>query len=186
MKPLVSANFLFGSAILCGSLAGAAGCSQTPPEQCAAKPMSVPGTSMVLEPDWGVPTQQYTAAVRPLPVMNVTYVNGTVAHNPIYMHDLDEPLEYRDRPPTFGEEMVGLANIPWFYVNLGITPVLMCFELPLKQVYSSGVAPEGVYNGNLPATEYPAVAPEKGQLSWPQPKTNLSAGQADATTAPIK
>jgi len=175
---------LLGAGVLCGGL-GAAGCSQTavPAEN---QPIAVPDTGMVIEPDWGRPEGLNTTAERQWPEMDVTYVNGTVAHNPIYMHDLDEPLEYRDRPPTLTEQMVGLADIPWFYVNLGITPVLMCIQLPLMQVYSTGAAPESIYSGYLPANGYPAPAPQPGQLSQPQPKMSATADPAGAETAATK
>jgi len=172
-------------AMIYGALLAAAGCSQTP-DQSAEKPIPVPDTGMVIEPDWGQPEGLNTTAARPWPAMNVTYVNGTVTHNPTYMHDLDEPLEYRDRPPTFTEEMIGFANVPWFYVNLGITPILMCFQPPLMQVYSTGVAPESIYSGYLPAPGYSAPVPEKGQVSQPQSSINASTDPVDAATAASK
>ncbi len=87
---------------------------------------------------------------------------------------LDARHYFHGKKPVLGQVAIGLANIPWFYANLAITPVLMCIHPPLAQVSSvpRGISP--IYQGYLPLHGAVAPVPAPGQIDWPYPVVHIS------------
>ena len=85
---------------------------------------------------------------------------------------------FRNHPPSFGQEAIGFGNIPWFYANLAITPVLTCLNPPWAQVCSVPRCISPIYQGYLPLHGVVAPAPESGRINWPYPVVHISGESA--------
>ena len=142
--------------------------------RCPGRPLAVPGTDMTIGANWGRMPPMTEAIHRPWPAMKSDYFSGVVKHNPIYLRDLDAKSHYRDCNPTFCQEAIGLANIPWFYTNLAITPVLMCLNPPWTQVCSVPRHISPIYQGYLPLHGAVAPVPMTGRIDWPYPVVHIS------------
>ncbi len=141
-------------------------------------PITVPDTELAIGANWGRMRPLTAAQHRPWPRMNVYYFSGVVKHNPVYLRDLDSHSHFRNHPPSFRQEAVGLGNIPWFYANLAITPVLMCLNPPWAQVYSVPRCITPIYEGYLPPQGVVAPVPESGRIDWPYPVVHISGESA--------
>ena len=140
---------------------------------CPGRALSVPGTDMTIGANWGRMTPMTEAIHRPWPAMKSDYFSGVAKHNPIYLRDLDAKSHFRDRNPTFCQEAIGLGNIPWFYANLAITPVLMCLNPPWTQVCSVPGHISPIYQGYLPLHGAVAPVPKPGRIDWPYPVVHI-------------
>ena len=140
---------------------------------CTRRPLAVPGTGMVIGANWGRMTPMAEATHRTWPAMKSDYFTGVVKHNPIYLRDLDADSHFRNGNPTFDQETIGLCNIPWFYANLAITPILMCVKPPLAQVDSVPRHISPIYQGYLPLHGAVAPMPMPGRIDWPYPVVHI-------------
>ena len=189
---VLNKSLLMGLAALCVGLIG--GCSATHPaadtqaalcthrqaESCSRRPLTVPGTDMTIGANWGRMTAMAKSTRRSWPAMEVMYYSGAVKHNPIYMRDLDSHSHFHHGNVTATREAVGLANIPWFYANLIMTPVLMCVNPPWVQVVSVPRHISPIYQGYLPLHGALAPMPVPGLIDWPYPVVHIS-GESSPT-----
>ncbi len=140
--------------------------------------LAVPCTDAIIGANWGRMKPMAQAQHRPWAMMTVHYFSGVVKHNPVYLWDLDACGHFRNHPPSFRQEAIGLGNIPWFYANLAITPVLMCFNPPWAQVCSVPRCISPIYEGHLPLQGVVAPVPESGRIDWPYPVVHISGESA--------
>jgi hypothetical protein len=179
------------SALAMIASAGLGGCSTDKPPaaaaalnmhahggHCEVKAIMVPGTGMAIGANWGRMEPLLATAHRPWPAMQALYDAGVIKHNPVYLRDLDARQDFRGKNPSFGQEARGLSNIPWFYANLAITPVLMCIHPPLAEVCSVPGAVSPIYQGYLPLHGAVASVPAPGRIDWPYPVVHISGGSA--------
>ena len=139
---------------------------------------AIPSTELTIGANWGRMQPMAAAQHRPWPRMNAYYFSGVVKHNPVYLRDLDAQSHLRDQNPTLGQEAIGLGNIPWFYANLAITPVLLCLNPPWAQVCSVPRCISPIYQGYLPLHGAVAPAPESGRIDWRYPVVHISGQSA--------
>ncbi len=143
-------------------------------------PLTVPYTGMIIGGNWG--------RVYPIPhpvhrnwaPSEVVYPRGVTRGNPVYMHDLDAHVGYRqyNRRPWYhlGES---LLDTPWFYVNALATPFLMVVHPPLQQRNTIQPVRGLVYKGYVATTGPVVPAPQRGTLQWHYPFLKRSARFGD-------
>ena len=130
----------------------------------------VPGTGMGIGADWGTLSVPAGSAHRPWPVMHAVYLTAPLRHNPVYMHDLDSSSQLYAQPASWRAVTMSLLNIPWFYVNLAITPALMVVHPPLQVRKSSLQVPQQVYKGMLPSGGPVVPKMVLGRIYWRYPR----------------
>ncbi len=136
--------------------------------------IAVPETGMVIGASWGRMEPLREATHRSWNKMRVTYVNDAVKHNPVYMRDLDAGSHFAEGRAAVKQDVVSPVEIPWFYLNLTVTPVLMCIQPPLATVCTvpRGISP--IYKGYLPPHGAIAPAATSGPFHWPYPVVHVS------------
>ncbi len=130
----------------------------------------VPGTGMGIGATWGTLPVPACATHRPWPIMHAVYCAAPVRHNPVYMHDLDANSKFDDRPASWNAITINVLNIPWFYVNLAITPGLMVVHPPLQVCKSPLRVPQKAYNGMLPCGGHVMPKMVMGRTYWRYPR----------------
>ncbi|NNM87101.1 MAG: hypothetical protein HKL95_01120 [Phycisphaerae bacterium] len=130
----------------------------------------VPGTNMGIGAHWGTLSVPAVAGRRPWPVMRAIYLTAPVRHNPVYMHDLDLGSKLYEQPASWHAVMASVLNIPWFYMNLAITPALMVVHPPLQVRKSPIRVREQVYNGKLPCGGPVVPKMVLGRIYWRYPR----------------
>ncbi len=130
----------------------------------------VPGTGMGIGAHWGTLSLPACAGRRPWPVMHAVYLTAPVRHNPVYMHDLDSNSTLYAQPASWRAVTLSLLDIPWFYMNLAITPALMVVHPPLQVRISSRRVRQQVYNGKLPCGGPVVPKMVLGRIYWRYPR----------------
>ncbi len=159
--PARSLTGRIGSSLLLASMAAIAGCQCQNSSPPAA--MVVPGTSYTVSRNWGTLPPVTVHNARNWPMMQASYLSGNVRHNPVYLKDIDHNAEYSGSaltPCSVAErELTGIADIPWFYINLAISPIMMLQRPPLSSEVSSSSNIPPIYNGRLSPVAADAVVP---------------------------
>lgn len=161
------------AAVATAARAGApkkAAASRQSVSRAAAGRLVVPGTGLAIGATWGTLPAPAGATHRPWPAMHAKYQTAAVRCNPVYLHDLDSNTSFDNRPASWQATTISLLNIPWFCVNLAITPALMVAHPPFEQVTSSVGVAEPIYNGFLPRGGRVLPKMGTGYLYWPYPR----------------
>ena len=149
--------------VLAAAGMGCAGCHCNTPDRSAAA-LTAPGTGMVVGRQWGTLPPVTVRNARPWQPMDAVFLGGAVRHNPVYMKDLDHDARFSGNAVAFcvtsRQELIGLADIPWFYINLAICPIMMLERPPLMMETSAAADSRPIYNGRISAkTDSPARNP---------------------------
>ncbi len=156
---------------------GCAGCQCSAPQRPAAE-LTVPGTDMVVGRHWGTLPPVTVRNARSWQPMQAVFLQGEVRHNPVYMKDLDHDARFSGNASGFcansRRELIGVADIPWFYVNLAVCPIMMLARPPFMMETSAPSDYRPIYYGQLTA-EYGTSA--RNQTSVSITKLNAISGK---------
>lgn len=148
VRPIRSLILLAVAGIAC------AGCHCSAPQRPAAA-LRVPGTGMVVGRNWGTLPPVRVRNARSWQPMQAVFLSGRVRHNPVYMKDLDHNARFSGNACGFWassqRELVGVADIPWFYVNLAVCPIMMLERPPFTMETSAAANYRPIYHGQLSA-----------------------------------
>jgi len=133
----------------------------------------MPGGDWSVDFSWGqgVVLQDYPH--RPWAEVTATYEEGTVRHNPVYYYNIQEHLPVPQNTGTTKGDIISSAyEIPWFYLNTAVLPVLMVLEPPLAQRTTAHPSGDPNFRGHLPETGTVVPVPAPGSLHWEYPFLN--------------
>ncbi len=129
----------------------------------------VPGTGWSIDHSWGqvMPLNNYPH--RAWPETKGTYENGDVKNNPVYYYTIQDHLNVPQNDGSVKADWTSeVYEVPWWYVNTAILPVLMVLEPPLAQRSTRLPSADPNYNGHL--ADGPIVpTPAPGELKWEYP-----------------
>ncbi len=152
----VACRLMFMGAVVMGC----ASCHCGEPDHSAAE-LTVPGTGMVVGRDWGTLPPVTVHNAHQWQPIHAVFLDTAVRHNPVYMKDLDHNAKFSGNASTFcvtsRQELIGLADIPWFYINLAVCPIMMLERPPFVMETSAAADYRPIYNGQISAkTDWPA------------------------------
>lgn len=135
-----------------------------------ATPM--PGGDFAVGHDWGQGLTLTEALHRDWPTTTAHYEVVHAIYNPLYYTDLQKQLPVGQNNGSYCSDVTtGLIDIPWFYAQTMILPILMVFEPPFTQLQAGVPTPDPNYNGYLPGG--PTVPPPvTSTLKWDYPFLN--------------
>lgn len=149
-----------------------------------ATPM--PGGDFLVDHAWGQGLTLPEYPHRDWPATTALYETPHATHNPLFFTNVQEQLPVPQNDGTYRANVKSaFIEIPWFYVNSAVLPLLMVLECPMAKRHTDVITPDPIYNGYLPAG--PIVpAPTTGALRWEYPFLNSDGTikQTNGNTAP--
>jgi hypothetical protein len=160
-------------------------------------PGSVPMTGSIMAPDgdwpvdfsWGQGLVLENAPHRAWPETTAYYKDAIIYHNPVYYFNLQEHMDVAQDPGTCKGDWISTAyEVPWFYFNTAILPILMALEPPLAQRMTVRTSQDPNFLAHLPKEGPVVPAPYAGQLKWTYPFLNpdMTIRRSDAGTQPAQ
>ncbi|HVX86832.1 MAG TPA: hypothetical protein VH253_18765 [Phycisphaerae bacterium] len=143
---------------------------EKPPAHPTIGSIPVAGTGWRVQFWWGENLPMANYPHRDWPVSTTTYQAAQVKHNPTYYWYFQDfvPGANRNVGTFAGDYYSDLYEVPWFYVNTAILPVLMVIQEPFTQVTTERLGADPIYFGYLPPG--PIVpSPPPGEIKWEYP-----------------
>ena len=147
----------------------------------------VPGTGWAIDDSWGqvLPLENY--AHRAWPDEQTTYKAAVVKHKPVYYFDIENEIPIKTKGDWVGNGAGAAIEIPWFYANTALLPVLMVLEPPLLQRTTERLGKDPIYHGYLPEGGDIIPSPTPGEIKWDYPFLRPDANQGyDQPTDPAR
>lgn len=147
-----------------------------------------PDGDWAIDHSWGQGLTLDNVPHRAWPESTAYYKDALVKHNPVYYFNLQEHEKYapQNRGTLKGGWISNAFEVPWFFVNTAMLPVLMALEPPLAQRASIQSSNDPNFLAHLPTAGDTVPAPYAGTLKWDYPFLNPdgTVKRPGATTQP--
>ncbi len=114
---------------------------------------------------------------RAWPDEQTTYKAAVVKHKPVYFFDIENEIPIKTKGDSVGNWAGAAIEIPWFYANAALLPVLMVLEPPLVQRTTERLGQDPIYFGYLPEGGDIIPSPTPGVIKWDYPFLRPDANQ---------